>query len=164
MVSLFINHNVNQKSMMPAVLINGEKFFVSLFDCVKDILLISDPITYVTYEDNNQGALNRMGLTALAVVVHHETTLLSPPDINMTLKSGVIDKLRNLEHLECFQNLEDMNVDVSRLQMCLSTMFSFETKFISQTELKKTEDEKEEEKRKRTNENEQGLPSKRLKI
>ena len=130
--------------MTPAILINGEKFFVSLFDCVEDILLISDPIKYISY-DEDKGILDRLGLAALAIVVHYETTLLPTPCTTSLYKSGIIGKLKTFGCLEWFQNLNDMNVDVSRLIMCTSTMIALENNFLSPDDLVPKEEEGKEE-------------------
>ena len=50
MLSSFIEHNLHpsQNSMVPCLLVNSSTIRVLLFDCVKDILLISDKVSFLT--------------------------------------------------------------------------------------------------------------------
>ena len=156
-VSSFINHKVHKKSMTPAVLINGENFIISVYDCVQDILLISDPIKYVSY-DKDKGTLDRFGLVALAIAIHYKTTMLPIPCTNSLYKSGILDKLQEFGCLQHFQSLDDMGVDVSRLKMCNSTMITLEADFLSPDDLVP---KGEEGNRKRTQDNVQESQTKK---
>ena len=166
-VSSFINQNLNQRSRTPAILINGETFIVCLFDCLKDVLLISDPIRYVTYIENegtlNKGNLNRFGLMALSIVIHHETTLLPPFD-KIQYKSGIIGELDKCRHLQHFQDLHDMNIDASAIEMSTSELSSVGSRFVSrETMVKMCKEEKETRKRTYTDDNVHNLLAKKHK-
>ena len=158
-VNSFINQKVNKKSVTPAILINGENFFISVYDCIQDILLLSDPIKYVSY-DEDEGTLDRFGLAALAIVVHYETTLLPIPCTNSLYKSGIVDKHQTFGCLQYFQSLDDMSVDVSSLKMCNSTMIALENNFLTPDDLVP---KGEEEERKRTHDNVQESQTKKIK-
>ena len=61
------NKNKDQtKSMVPGLVMSSSRFLVVLYDCKNDVLLVSDPMTWMGEEE-----VYRSGIIALWVVLHH---------------------------------------------------------------------------------------------
>ena len=126
-VSSFINKNLNNRNMTPAVLINGTKFIICLYDCENDILLLSDPIEYV----KENGDLISLGLLALAIVVNHETSLLPNSYDASRYPSGIFSILKFSGHLRHYQDLNEKNVNVCNIKLSVTELSTGVTEVVS---------------------------------
>ena len=119
-VSSFINYNVNGRNMTPAVLINGTTFIVSLYNVSNDVLLLSNAIVY----NQEEQGLFPPGLLALAIVIHHQATLLRTSNESQ-YPSGIVSQLITLERLKDFRALNSHNIDTSSFEMSLTELNYF---------------------------------------
>ena len=126
-VSAFVSNSVSQRSCVPGVMINGRDYIVCIYDCKKDLILLSDPIQYSLVN----GDLYRSGILALWIVVHYQSLLLRTLDDDKDYQSSILAKLNSSGKLEDFQNLNSTNVDVRHIRMYNIDMRSSSSRFCS---------------------------------
>ena len=74
-ISSFIENNLHRKylSTVPAILTDLNKFVVCLYDCINDVLLISQS---VDLNSKNRGQLSRSAVLFLWLVINHSNHIV----------------------------------------------------------------------------------------
>ena len=89
--SSFVLHNISESqnlgynSLSPTLLINHDKFYVCLFDCVKDILIISEPMVLTELRDSRK-YLARRAMLAIWIIVNHRYVIMVHCNVELQLK------------------------------------------------------------------------------
>lgn len=112
----FVVNNLQpgQNPMVPSLLINSSGFIICLYDCVEDILLISEAILlFDRYE-----LVRLLSIEVLWAVVHHRYYLRRLKEVGLdlsNLKCEFIEQLTE-KRLSDFRALNSMNTDPSAIQ------------------------------------------------
>lgn len=89
--SSFVLHNISRtqnlgyNSLAPCLLINGSKFYLCLFDCVKDLLLLSEPMVLTEVRDRKK-CLARRAMLAIWIIVNHRYVIMVHCNVDLQLK------------------------------------------------------------------------------
>lgn len=111
-MSSFTQHNLEpeENSLVPTIMISSSGFKVCLYDCVHDILLISD-----VKNISHNGHLSPSGILMLWIVVNHRLFLrpLTSDHLKHLLdyKSTIIEKLKTFSVYDDYCKLQDLNVN-----------------------------------------------------
>ena len=106
-VSSFTEHNVHpsKDSAVPSLLFDKYSFIVTIYDCMKDLLLVSDKIPI-----SRNGHFSQSGLTLLWVVLNHRATLKLPSEIEQ-FTSGIMPVLESTRSLPHFSSLKAKDIN-----------------------------------------------------
>ena len=113
-INSFVQFNVFGRHISPTILIDDHNFHVCMYDCKEDILLISDAFCYNS-KTRSRFLVN--GMSDLWTIVNFANTLKKIPDFLYEYKSGIRDWLVHYNCLKSFQDLKEMNVDLSEIQL-----------------------------------------------